>query len=109
MLVKNWEFPEKKTYGYQERDVGVAARRVEERAKFIEKLDKIDKKKIIYVDKAGFDNRENYPYSYSSKEERCYALKSGKRTERVSWIGALKENILFAPYRSFHSTNFFSE
>ena len=29
--------------------------------------------------------------------ERCYALKSGKRTERISWISALREKKLFAP------------
>jgi transposase len=29
--------------------------------------------------------------------ERFYALKSGKRTERVSWIAALREGCLFAP------------
>ena len=43
------------------------------------------------------DNRENYPYGYSPKGERCYAIKSGKRTERVSWISALREKKLFAP------------
>ena len=51
----------------------------------------------MYVDEAGFDNREDYPYGYSPKGERCYALKSGKRTERVSWITALREKSLFAP------------
>ncbi len=34
---------------------------------------------------------------YSLKGERCYSLKSGKRTERISWLCALKENKLFAP------------
>ncbi len=80
----------KKTYGYQERDE-------EERAKFLEKLEKIDKSRLVYVDEAGFDNREDYPYGYSPKGERCYALKSGKKRERTSWISALKEKKLFAP------------
>ncbi len=40
------------------------------------------------MDEAGFDNRDDYPYGYSLKGERCYALKSGKRNERVSWIAA---------------------
>ncbi len=52
---------------------------------------------MVYVDEAGFDNRDDYPYGYSPKGERCYALKSGKRTERVSWIAALKEGKVFAP------------
>lgn len=79
----------KKTYGYQERDE-------ERRREFKEKLEKIDKRKIIYVDEAGFDNREDYPYGYSLKGSRCYDLKSGKRTERVSWIAALKNEKLLA-------------
>ena len=29
--------------------------------------------------------------------QRFYALKSGKRTERVSWIAASREGSLFAP------------
>jgi DDE superfamily endonuclease len=49
------------------------------------------------VDESGFDNREDYPYGFSPKGERCYALKSGKRTERVSWITALRDKTLFAP------------
>jgi len=80
----------KKTYGYQERNE-------EERAFFRERLEKIEKANRIYVDEAGFDNREDYPYGYSPKGTRCHALKSGKRTERVSWISALREHKLFAP------------
>jgi hypothetical protein len=47
-------------------------------------LSKVEKNRIVYVDEAGFDNRKNYPYGYSPKEERCYALKSGKKRERTS-------------------------
>ncbi len=43
----------KKTFGYQERDE-------EKRKEFVQKLEKIAKKKIVYVDEAGFDNREDY-------------------------------------------------
>jgi transposase len=52
---------------------------------------------IVYVDEAGIDNRDDYPYGYCAVGQRFYALKSGKRTERVSWIAALKEKSLFAP------------
>ncbi len=51
----------------------------------------------MYVDEAGFDNRQDYPYGYSLKGERCYSLKSGKRTERISWLSALKNNKLLSP------------
>lgn len=52
---------------------------------------------MIYVDEAGIDNREEYPYGYCQKGERFPALKSGRRTERISWIAALREKQLFAP------------
>ena len=80
----------KKTYGYEERDE-------EERQKFREKLSKVEKNKLVYVDEAGFDNRDDYPYGYSPKGEKCLGLKSGKKRERTSWIGALREKKLFAP------------
>ena len=51
----------------------------------------------MYVDEAGIDNREEYPYAYCEIGQRYHALKSGKRTERVSWIAALKQGNLFAP------------
>jgi transposase len=60
---------------------------------------------IIYIDEAGIDNREDYPYGYSPIGERFYDLKSGKRSERVSWIAALKEGKLFAPMTFTGSCN----
>jgi len=51
----------------------------------------------VYVDEAGIDNRADYPYGYSEIGERFYALKAGKRSERVSWLSALKDGELFAP------------
>ena len=52
---------------------------------------------IVYVDEAGIDNRADYPYGYCKVGERFYALKSGKRVERVSWVAALKAGCLIAP------------
>ena len=54
VMVKNWELLEKKTYGYQERDE-------EKREEFREKLEKLANSRKVYVDEAGFDNREDYP------------------------------------------------
>ena len=51
----------------------------------------------MYIDEAGIDNRQDYPYSYCPIGQRFHALKSGKRTERVSWIAALKQGIILAP------------
>jgi hypothetical protein len=39
---------------------------------------------IVYVDEAGIDNQDEYPYGYCKVEQRFYAIKSGKRNESVS-------------------------
>ena len=59
----------------------------------------------MYVDEAGIDNREDYAYGYCEVGQRFHALKSGKRTQRVSWIAALKEGNLFAPMTFLGSCN----
>ena len=55
------------------------------------------KSQLVYVDEAGIDNRADYPYGYCEVGKRFHALKSGKRSERISWIAALKEGQLLAP------------
>jgi transposase len=57
------------------------------------------------VDEAGIDNREDYAYGYSEIGQRFHALKSGKRTERVSWIAALKDGKVIAPITFAGSCN----
>lgn len=51
----------------------------------------------MYVDEAGIDNREEYPYGYCEIGQRFHSLKSGRRGERVSWIAALKQGKVLAP------------
>lgn len=51
------------------------------------------------------DNREDYPYGYSPRGERCYGMKSGKSRERISWISALREKKIFAPLTFTGSCN----
>ena len=46
-----------------------------------------------------------YPYGCSPKGEKCLGLKSGKKRERTSWIGALREKKLFAPLTFAGSCN----
>lgn len=60
---------------------------------------------MVYVDEAGIDNRDEYAYGYCEIGQRFYALKSGKRRERVSWIAALKQKTLFAPMTFAGSCN----
>jgi transposase len=49
----------------------------------------LDPKNLIYIDEAGIDDNESYPYGWSIQGSRCYSTKSGRRGERVSFIGAL--------------------
>lgn len=48
----------KKTYGYRERD---ELKRVEFEERLKTKMDA----ELVYVDEAGIDNRDEYPYGYS--------------------------------------------
>lgn len=59
----------------------------------------------VYVDEAGIDNRDDYPYGYCEIGKRFHALKCGKRTQRVSWIAALKADKVFAPFTFEGSCN----
>lgn len=88
----------KKTYGYRERD---ELKWVEFEERLKTKMDT----ELVYVDEAGIDNRDEYPYGYSKLGQRCDALKSGKRTEHISWIAALKQGKLFAPMTFSGSCN----
>lgn len=44
------------------------------------------------------DQRDDYPYGYSPRGERLYALKSGQRSGRVNMIAAYCNGHLFAPF-----------
>lgn len=60
----------KKTYGYVERDE-------ESRKEFIETLSKIESQKRVYIDEAGIDDDEVYPYAWGKKGHRIYGMKKG--------------------------------
>jgi transposase len=83
--------PQKKTYGYQERNE-------EKRVQFIEDLKSLKPEQIIYADEAGMDSRDEYTYGYSPQGERLHALKSGKRTGRINMIAAFCQGQLRAPF-----------
>ena len=82
--------PEKKTYGYRERDE-------EKRQQFREKISKKKKEQLVYIDESGIDNREDYGYGWNEKGQRFYDLKSGKRSLRVSIMSGLCHGELIAP------------
>ena len=59
----------------------------------------------MYVDEAGIDHREEYPYGYCKVAQRFHALKLSKRKERVSGIAALRQGKIFAPITFSGSCN----
>jgi hypothetical protein len=69
----------KKNYGYRERDETA-------RSQFRARLTTVDAHRIVYVDEAGIDPRDDYPYGYCDIGQRFEALKSGQRGDRISWI-----------------------
>ena len=84
------DLPEKKTYGYKERNE-------EEREKFIKYIRQYAKQRIVYVDEAGVDDTEDYPYGWCEKSQRYYDLKLGHKTERISMVGATLSGQIIAP------------
>lgn len=83
--------PQKKTYGYRERDE-------QKRAEFIKQLETVETEQIVYADEAGMDACDDYGYGYSPKGERFHALKSGRREGRVNMIAAWCNGQLQAPF-----------
>lgn len=74
---------------YKERDEVI-------RTEFIEEIKNINHSDLIFVDEAGIDNNEVYPYGWAFKGKRLHMFKPGCRTQRVSIIGALRKNQFFA-------------
>lgn len=61
------------------------------------------------MDESGIEDSEDYPYGYSLKGQRFYALKSGAKTKRVSMIAAFNNKKLKAPmiFEGYGNTRFF--
>lgn len=60
-------------------------------------LESVPEEKRVYLDEAGIDNREDYPWAWCERGKRFQALKSGKSRERVSFVAALRGKELIAP------------
>jgi hypothetical protein len=76
-------FTRKKNYGYQERDEFKPLL-------FKEKIAPYVSEDIVYIDEYEMDSREDYSYGWNAKDQRFYALKSGRRQGRVNMIAAPK-------------------
>lgn len=51
----------------------------------------------MYLDEAGINNTEDYPYGWCERGQRFEALKPGRRSQRVSMIAALQQSVMIAP------------
>ncbi|MEH1880514.1 IS630 family transposase [Nostoc sp.] len=88
--LKKLVIPEKKTYGYRERDE-------DKRQEFRVKISQKEASQLVYIDESGIDNREDYGYGWNPKGKRFHDLKSGKRNIRVSIMSGLCQGKLVAP------------
>jgi transposase len=52
---------------------------------------------VVYLDEAGVEDTEDYPYGYCHRSERFHALKLGHRTERISMIAGWCNRTVVAP------------
>lgn len=57
-----------------------------------------DKEDLMYIDEAGIDSNESYPYGWSVKGERIWSKKSGKRQSRINFIGGLNNKQFISPF-----------
>jgi len=72
---------------------------------FQEEIALYEPDKIVYIDEAGMDNREDYSYGWNERGQRFYALKSGRRQGRVNMIAAFCNGQLLAPFTVEGSCN----
>lgn len=79
------------SYGYTER-------REEERQSYQEKIKKIEASTLVYLDEAGIDDNETYPYGWGPKGKRVYSMRASRRENRISLISALNQSALQAPF-----------
>ncbi|MBW4463589.1 MAG: transposase, partial [Nodosilinea sp. WJT8-NPBG4] len=52
---------------------------------------------VVYLDEAGVDDTEDYPYGYCHYTERFHALKVGHRTQRISMVAGWCNRAVIAP------------
>lgn len=67
------------------------------RQDFQEKLAHYAPKQRVYIDESGIDNRETYAYGWCKKGKRFIGNQPGKRSDRLSIIGALCEGEFWPP------------
>ena len=63
----------------------------------MDSLESVSVESRVYIDEAGIDDNEVYPYAWGEKGKRVYELKNARRKKRLSIISALNNNQLQAP------------
>jgi hypothetical protein len=63
----------------------------------------------VYLDEAGVDDTEDYPYGYCPRSERFHALKLGHRTRRSSRVAGWRDRSVVAPmtFEGYGNTDLF--
>jgi transposase len=70
----------------------------EKRTEFNKKLGVIDPTSLVYIDEAGVDNRLFREYARALKGKKVFANIPGKKRERVSVMGGLRDKKFIAPF-----------
>jgi transposase len=82
---------QKKTFGFIEANVA-------KRNHFLEEIQKVDPRLIVYSDETGIDDNEVPMLGWAPQGERCHAVKKAERKTRYNITAALNLNQLFAPF-----------
>ena len=69
------------------------------KAEFKEEIEKLEKKKLVYVDESGINRILQREYGYAERGVRVHGKVKGRREKRISCIAAYKERKLLAPMR----------
>lgn len=88
--LKEIGFTRKKTYEYCERYA-------KKRQTFLQDLAHYEPSQVVYIDAAGVDDTEDYPYGYCPRSDRFHALKLGHGMERISMVAAWCNRRVLAP------------
>jgi len=79
------------SYGYTER-------REKDRQEYQQKIKEIDVSTLVYLDEAGINDNETYPYGWGLKGKRVYGMRASQRQNRISLISGLNRSTLQAPF-----------
>lgn len=91
MSKKDRLFQEKKSQTYSERSE-------EKRKAYLEKIERVEPEKIVYVDESGMNDNDFYPHAYSAVGSRYYESRPGHYKRRISMIGGLCQQNFIAPF-----------